>query len=86
LSWRNDRLQKNTTGVSMKIYSHNFIKIKKVRDMTSLSTSTIYSLMKKKKFPQSVKMGDDGSTGAVRWVESDIVDYINIRLASRDSA
>ena len=41
----------------MKIYSHNFIKIKKVRDMTSLSTSTIYSLMKKKKFPQSVKMG-----------------------------
>jgi len=68
----------------MNIYSHKFITVKKVKDMTSLSTSTIYALMKKKKFPQSIKMGDDGSNGAVRWVESDIIDYINQKLSTRN--
>ena len=64
----------------MNIYSHKFIKIKQVAEMTSLAESSIYRLQKQGKFPRSVKITDNTS----RWVYNEVVDYLNSRIANRN--
>jgi prophage regulatory protein len=64
----------------MNIYSHKFIKIKQVAEMTSLSEPSIYRLQKEGKFPKSVKIA--GNT--TRWVHREIEEYLNACLANRN--
>ncbi len=64
----------------MNIYSHKFIKIGQVAEMTSLSKPSIYRLQKEGKFPKSVKIA--GST--TRWVQREIEEYLNSCLANRN--
>ena len=64
----------------MNIYSHKFIKIGQVAEMTSLSKPSIYRLQKEGKFPKSVKIA--GST--TRWVHREIEEYLNAKLAARN--
>jgi len=64
----------------MNIYSHKFIKIKQVAEMTSLSESSIYRLQKQAKFPKSVKIAEN----TTRWIHREIEEYLNARLAARN--
>jgi len=64
----------------MNIYSHKFITINKVSEMTSLSKPSIYRLQKQGKFPKSVKLGER----TTRWVQREVEEFLNARLAHRN--
>ena len=49
-----------------------FLRLKQVVEMTSLSISTIYRLIKKGKFPRQRKIAERST----RWVESEVLEYI----------
>ena len=52
---------------------------KEVSTTVKMSGSNIYRLMFLGKFPKPVKIG----TGAVRWVESEIQDFLMEKVAAR---
>ena len=52
---------------------------KEVSTTVKMSGSNIYRLMSLGKFPRPVKIG----TGAVRWVESEIQDFLMEKVAAR---
>ncbi len=52
---------------------HKILKLNEIKSITSLSTSTIYRLMKRGKFPKQIKL----SERAAGWLEQDINEYIN---------
>lgn len=56
------------------------IKLKEVIEITGLSRSSIYTLAQKKEFPNPVKLSARSSA----WVQSEIHDWVNERLAARD--
>jgi prophage regulatory protein len=49
------------------------IRLETVKEMTTLSVSTIYRQMKKGQFPRQRKI----SERSTRWVESEVLEYIN---------
>lgn len=51
-----------------------------VMETVKMSQSNIYRLMAMDKFPKPVKVG----TGAVRWVASEIQDFLSEKMAARD--
>jgi prophage regulatory protein len=55
------------------------IKLNKVKEITSLSTATIYRQMDKGQFPKRVNISDR----LVFWVEEEIHGYIADRIADR---
>ena len=52
-----------------------------VETQTGLSRSTIYDLMKAKKFPKPVPLGEK----SVGWLESEIENWIAERVAEREA-
>lgn len=54
------------------------LRLNAVKELTGLSRSTIYA---DPTFPRSVKIGDR----AVAWVETEIGDWINARIAERSA-
>jgi len=58
--------------------AHAILRRKTVQARTGLSRSSLYSLMKLRLFPQSIKI----SSRAVGWLESDIDDFIASRIAA----
>ena len=58
------------------------IRIKSVVNLTGLSKSYIYDLCKKGLFPRSIQLVPGGTS--VAWVESEIRDWIDSRIQSRD--
>lgn len=64
------------------VYSNKLIRIKKVQEITGLSKSYIYQLVKQEIFPSSILLIEGGS--AVAWLESDVLDWVESRvLASK---
>ncbi len=61
---------------------HRLIRIKKVTEITGLSKSYIYQLVKQGVFPQSILLIAGGS--AVAWLESEVNDWIESRLTARN--
>jgi prophage regulatory protein len=59
---------------------HKILKLKEIKSITSLSTATIYRLMKRGKFPKQIKL----SERAAGWLEHDINEYINLCKNSGD--
>jgi prophage regulatory protein len=57
----------------------NFIRLKNVRSMTGLSRSSIYAMMKAGEFPKNVLLG----ARAVGWIDSEVNDWIEGKVASR---
>ena len=53
-----------------------FIKLKEVCRLTSLSPATIYRMMSAGEFPRQIKIGAAGKNGAVVWLESAIIDWM----------
>ena len=56
------------------------IRLPEVINMTGLSRSTIYALLKDQKFPKQVKL----SPRSVGWVEGEVLDWIHQRMSERD--
>jgi prophage regulatory protein len=59
---------------------HKILKLNEIKSITSLSTATIYRLMKRGKFPKQIKL----SERAAGWLEQDINEYINLCKNSGD--
>ena len=57
------------------------VRLDKVLEMTTLSTSTIYRLMKKGKFPRQIKI----SERSTRWVLEEIYEWMDGNFKSRDA-
>ena len=55
------------------------IRLNKVKEMTTLSTATIYRLIDKGEFPLRLNIG----LRKVFWVEQEIKDYLAKKLARR---
>ena len=60
------------------------IRIKDVCKLTGISRSHIYQLCSQDRFPKSVDLVPGGSIRG--WVESEINNYINERIAAREEA
>ncbi|PSV24152.1 AlpA family transcriptional regulator [Photobacterium kishitanii] len=57
-----------------------FIRLKEVMHVTGLGRSSIYNYMAEGRFPKTVSLGGR----AVAWVESEVGQWIEERLAERD--
>ena len=62
--------------------STNLVRIPSVKEQTGLSKSYIYQLCKEGKFPKAVPLVPGGTS--VAWVESEIQEWIDQRIAERD--
>ncbi|WP_028244059.1 helix-turn-helix transcriptional regulator [Denitrificimonas caeni] len=56
------------------------LKIKDVSALTSLARATIYKYIKEGVFPKQVNLG----TNCVAWVESEVLEWIEEKIAQRD--
>lgn len=56
------------------------IKIKEVTALTSLARATIYKKVSEGEFPKQVSLG----TNSVAWLESEILEWIEEKIAQRD--
>ncbi|MFE8147228.1 AlpA family transcriptional regulator [Brenneria goodwinii] len=59
--------------------SHQLLRLKQVEEKTGLKRSQIYLYMKSGDFPHSIKIGPS----SVAWLESEINEWINLKLTSR---
>ncbi|UMB78480.1 AlpA family transcriptional regulator [Dickeya fangzhongdai] len=59
--------------------SHQLLRLRQVEEKTGLKRSQIYLYMKDRTFPASIKMGP----ASVAWLESEIDEWINLKLANR---
>ena len=57
-----------------------FIRLKEVMHVTGLGRSSIYNYMAEGRFPKTVSLGGR----AVAWVESEVEQWIEDRLAEQD--
>jgi prophage regulatory protein len=57
------------------------LRLKEVMRLTGLARSTVYDYITKQQFPKPITLGDR----AVGWLEHEIQDWINERIAIRDS-
>jgi prophage regulatory protein len=55
------------------------LRIKQVKEMTTLSQATIYRLVAKGSFPKQFTIGDRAAV----WLEDEILDFLNERIAAR---
>ena len=53
---------------------------KAVLELTAMSQGTLYTLMSEGRFPRPLKVGKR----AVRWVESEVVEWLDERKQARD--
>ena len=58
------------------------LRLEQVVEMTTLSISTIYRLMKKGQFPKQIMV----SERSARWSESEVLEYINEKLQLREES
>ncbi len=56
------------------------IKIKDVSVLTSLARATIYKYIKEGVFPKQINLG----VNCVAWLESEVLDWIEEKVAQRD--
>ncbi|EKK7729367.1 AlpA family transcriptional regulator [Klebsiella pneumoniae] len=59
--------------------AHQLLRLKQVEQKTGLKRSQIYLYMKNGSFPHSIKIGP----ASVAWLESEIDDWINLKLTDR---
>jgi len=58
------------------------LRLQQVQEATGLSRTSLYRLMASDEFPQSISLGGR----AVGWVESEVFDWIDSRIAARTVA
>ena len=57
-----------------------YLNLKQVKEITQLSTATIYRLIARGEFPKQFKLTERTS----RWVRSEIEEFINQRIEERN--
>lgn len=57
------------------------LKMRDVMALTSLAKSTIYKYIDTEGFPKQVKLG----SGSVAWIEGEVLDWIEAKIAQRDA-
>ncbi|WP_114327320.1 AlpA family transcriptional regulator [Candidatus Colwellia aromaticivorans] len=62
--------------------SNKIIRLPAVKEKTGLSRSSIYLRMTKNDFPKSISLGDR----AIGWLESDIEQWLEDKIAASKSA
>ena len=67
-----------TASKNKQTENQRLIRRKEVQTKTGLCTSSIYALMKKGDFPQSLRI----SIRRVAWIESEVDQWISDRIAS----
>ena len=55
------------------------LRLKQVKEMTTLSQATIYRLAAKGAFPKQVIIGDRAAV----WIEAEVIDFLNQKIAAR---
>lgn len=58
------------------------IRLPRVKELTTLPTSAIYAAIAEGTFPKQIKIGER----AVAWLESDVIDWIDARIAESKGA
>ncbi len=61
--------------------THRFIKLPKVKDYTSLSTSEIYRRIAAGTFPAQISLGPK----SVAWVEAEVLEWCDALAAQREA-
>ena len=64
--------------------TQRFLRRREVESITGLPRSSLYGLMKAGQFPKPVPLNDEGH--AVAWVESEISEWQEERIAERETA
>jgi len=59
-----------------------FLRLPEVLNMTALSRSSVYRLMNAGTFPASIQL----SAKSIAWVEEEVQNWIEQRIAKRDSS
>ena len=59
--------------------SHQLLRLKQVEVKTGLKRSQVYLYMKEGTVPRSIKIGP----ASVAWLESEVDDWINLKVANR---
>lgn len=72
----------NTNTETINIPQTKIIRIKDVMAITGISKSHIYLLANEKRFPLSIPLVPGGSSRG--WVESEVYEWVNQRIAERD--
>jgi len=62
--------------------THQLLRLKQVEEKTGLKRSQIYLYMKTGTFPRSIKIGPS----SVAWLESEIDEWINLKLSGREAS
>jgi prophage regulatory protein len=57
------------------------IRLKRVKELTGLSKSTIYQFIQEGKFPQQIPLGQNSSG----WLESEVLEWIQQRIDARSN-
>lgn len=65
--------------------ARRLLRMQQVEERTGLKRSAIYQLVASGSFPRQVRLGD-GKCPPVAWVEAEIEQWIENRIAARDSA
>jgi prophage regulatory protein len=55
------------------------LRLKQVKELTTLSQATIYRLAAKGAFPKQVIIGDRAAV----WLEDEVIDFLNQKIAAR---
>ncbi len=61
---------------------NKLIRIRSVLEMTSISKSYVYQLVKEGGFPKPVQLVKGGKS--VAWIESEVQEWVESRIADRD--
>lgn len=58
---------------------NKMLRIAEIADWLNISKSTIYKWVKDGNFPQPIILGDGDRSAASRWVEQEVIDWLNER-------
>jgi len=64
---------------------HTILRRAETLRRTGLTSSTLYELQAKGKFPKPIKLTGQGRSNATGWLESEVNQWIESRLSERDS-
>ena len=62
----------------------NYVKIGEIAEKLGVSRSTIYKWVEEKNFPSPVVFGDAKKNSTVRWLGTDIQEWIDQRPRAKD--
>ena len=75
-------MTKNSDSISERPSLNKVIKLSEVKQITTLSTASIYRQIKDKSFPKQIKLGERSSA----WFYEEIIQWLEDKRIKRDGA